>query len=80
MKPNNISSDVLFSNIGFRQGECLSPFLFFVYLIDLEETFILNGATGIEIEMLKLFLLLYADDIVLFANSAIELQNSIHIL
>ena len=30
--------------------------------------------------MLKLCILLYADDIVLFGNSATELQNSIHIL
>ena len=51
-----------------------------MYLNDLEETIILNGAKGIDIGMLKLFLLLYADDIVLFANSATELQNSIYIL
>ena len=80
VKHNNITSDVFFSNIGVRQGECLSPFPFSVYLNDLEETIILNGAKGIDIGMLKLFLLLYADDIVLFANSATELQNSIHIL
>ena len=30
--------------------------------------------------MLKLCILLYADDIVLFGNSAAELQNLIHIL
>lgn len=80
VKHNNITSDVFFSNIGVRQGECLSPFLFSMYLNDLEEAIILNGAKGIDKGMLKLFLLLYADDIVLFANSAIELQNSINIL
>ena len=80
VKHNNITNDVFFRNIGVRQGECLSPFLFSMYLNDLEETIILNGAKGIDIGMLKLFLSLYADDIVLFANSATELQNSIHIL
>ena len=80
VKHNNITSDVFFSNIGVRQGECLSLFLFSMYLNDLEETIILNGAKGIDIGMLKLFLLLYADDIALFANSATELQNSIYIL
>ena len=65
--------NVFFSNLGVRQGECLSPFLFSMYLNDLEATIILNGAKGTDIGMLKLFLLLYADDIVLFANFAIEL-------
>ena len=35
---------------------------------------------GIDIGILKLFILLYADDIILFGNSASELQNSIDIL
>ena len=50
---------------GVRQGECLSPFLFSVYVNDLEETLILPDF-GIEISMLKLFLLLYFDDIIIF--------------
>ena len=45
-----------------------SPFLFAMYLNDLEEEFINKGSEGIDIDMLKLFLLLYADDIILFAK------------
>ena len=39
-----------------------------MYLNDSEREYILKGAEGIHIGMLKLFLLLYADDIVLFSN------------
>lgn len=37
IKHNNILSDTFTCNIGVRQGECLSPFLFSLYLNDLEE-------------------------------------------
>ena len=51
-----------------------------MYLNDLEEEFINKGSEGIDIDMLKLFLLLYADDIILFAKTAEELQDSLNIL
>ena len=54
--------------LGVRQWECLSPFVFSIYLNDIETESVQNNCTGIETDMLKLFLLLYVDDIVLFAN------------
>ena len=72
---NNISSSFEYS-LGVRQGKCLSPFLFAMYLNDLEDEFYLKGSDGIDIGMLKIFLLLYADDIIIFARSAEELQNN----
>ena len=39
-----------------------------------------KGMEGLDMGTLKLFILLYADDIVLFGNSAAELQKSIQIL
>ena len=39
-----------------------------MYLNDIERKYILKGAKGIAIGMLTLFLLLYADDVILFAN------------
>ena len=50
------------------------------YVNDLEEEFILKGFQGITINTLKLLLLLYADDIVIFAESEVELQNGLNIL
>ena len=40
----------------------------------------LIGAAGVGIGMLKLFMLLYADDIIIFANSAVDMQLSLNIL
>ena len=65
MKFDNIISDEFSSFLGVRQGECLSPFLLSMYLNDLESVLIQKGAEGFDISMLKLYLLLYADDIVL---------------
>ena len=64
--------------LGVRQGECLSPFLFSMFLNDLEEEFILNGIEGVDIGLLKLFILLYADDIVIFSSSPEGLQNGLN--
>lgn len=80
VKHNNTLSDSFTCNIGVRQGECLSPFLFAMYLNDLEEELDLNGVDGINIGLKKLILLLYADDIVIFGKTPEELQKSLNIL
>ena len=76
---NNLSCEFV-SHIGVRQGECLSPFLFSMYINDLEKELIQKGAEGIDIGMLKLYLLLYADDIVIFSNTSEGLQKGLDIL
>ena len=80
VKNNNTLSESFSCNIGVRQGECLSPFLFAMYVNDLEQELDDKGVNGIDIGMVKLLLLLYADDIVLFAKTAEELQKSLDIL
>ena len=37
VKSNNTLSEAFSCNIGVRQGECLSPFLFAMYVNDLEQ-------------------------------------------
>ena len=37
----------------------------------------MSGIEGIDLNMIKVFMLLYADDIVVFANSAEELQQGL---
>ena len=80
VKNNNWVSEAFSCKIGVRQGECLSPFLFAMYVNDLEQELENNGANGIDIGTVKLLLLLYADDIVLFGKTPEELQKSLNIL
>lgn len=80
VKNKNTLSEAFTCNIGVRQGECLSPFLFAMYVNDLEQELAENGLNGIDVGMVKLLLLLYADDIVLFSKTPDELQKALNIL
>ena len=55
-------------------------FLFSMYINDLEGELMQNGIDGIDIGMLKLYLLLYADDIVIFSMSSEGLQKGLDVL
>ena len=72
---------------GVRQGENLSPFLFSLFLNDLEHFLSANDAKGLKslsekLEndvhiYLKLFILLYADDTSLLSESSLNLQHQL---
>ena len=70
---------------GVRRGENVSPFLYSIFLNDLEHYFSINYIPGIECEIneneiyvfLKVFLLLYAYDTVIFGEDASDLQTSL---
>ena len=87
VKCTNGNSSFFPCTIGVRQGENLSPFLFAIFLNDLEFFFDQRGIPGLNLEFddedltifFKMFLLLYADDTVIFAESPEELQNSLHV-
>ena len=86
---NNTVSDFFDCNNGVRKGENLFPFLFSMYLNDLEQFLNdrnVNGLTSItedfEIELdiyLKLFVLLYADDTVIMSESKEDMQNQLNV-
>ena len=76
---NNLGNEFICS-LGVRQGECLSPLLFSCFLNDIENEFLKSGMEGLNVNMFKVFLLLYADDITIFANTAEEMQNSLNLL
>jgi hypothetical protein len=77
---NGNISEFFISNIGVLQGEIISPLLFFLYVNDCEKEFLLKENTPIELQELSLFLLMYADDMVLLAESANELQRMLNAL
>jgi hypothetical protein len=77
-------SDYFTCDNGIRQGENLSPFLFSLFLNDLETFLEAKNVTGLEsissdLEnqlniYLKLFIILYADDTVTLSESESYLQ------
>ena len=87
VKSGNKISEFFSCNMGVRQGENLSPILFAIYLNDFKET-MSNNFTGLsnldscmqnELEtFMRLYVLLYADDTIILAESAEELQEALN--
>ena len=92
VRQNSKLSNYFFTNVGVRQGENLSPILFSLFLNDLVE-FIARGYDGLsddtnaahlvfdndDVEVyIKLYLLLYADDTVILAESKEQLQAALN--
>ena len=83
-----VSQNCFPCNNGVRQGDNLSPFLFAVFMNDLVSYLTncnLNGLQTISNEIktqlgiyLKLFVILYADDTVLMAESSADFQNQLN--
>ena len=88
----NLKSGSFSSNRGVRQGGNLSPVLFSLLLNDLSEfiSYAYNGLNSVsemvhillsndDIEVyFKLYILLYANDTVIFAESAEELHAALN--
>ena len=80
IKFSNGLSDSFHSECGVKQGDVLSPLLFNFYIDDLIKKFNNNITDPVQVGDLSLNILLYADDIVLIAESKNGLQNCLNIL
>ena len=89
VKDQTMLSGIFSCNMGVRQGENLSPLLFSIFLNDFESTLKkkYNGLTEIntlsqvlsteDLEFfINMYVLLYADDTLVLAESPAELQNA----
>ncbi len=76
----NIYSSFFVSSIGVRQGENLSPILFSLFINDIVDELASVKDLGILVSNIRLLLLLFADDMVLFSNSVKGLQDGLDML
>ncbi len=65
---------------GVRQGCPRSPLLFNLYIADLEECLKGNQEGGVVLQGMKVWLLAYADDMVLVAEEPKQMQNMLQCL
>ncbi len=79
VRHNNEVSKTFTSHVGVRQGCILSPFLFSFFINELATQIHENCNHGIQLhpDITQLFLLLFADDIILFSSTINGLQREI---
>jgi hypothetical protein len=79
---NNELTEFFECPVGVRQGCMMSPILFSLFINQVATYLDENGIHGIQLlpGLVEIFLLLFADDIVLLSNTARGLQNQIDML
>ena len=80
VKYDGCLSDYFSSKIGLFQGEVLSPILYSMYVNDCEMHFIRENCPFLELGLISIFLLMYADDTVLISETSEGLQSMLDAL
>ena len=65
-------------SVGFKHGEPLSPLLFILFINDIFSCINVNSLVEKDLNELCMYLMLFADDIVLFTTDPISLQAQIY--
>ena len=71
-------SDFFKCDVGLLQGEVLLPILFSLFLNDIEMYLQAGANAGITLNQLSIYLLMFADDAVIFSETIEELQESLN--
>jgi hypothetical protein len=68
--------------LGVKQGEVCSPVLFSLFINELTKDIVNRGRHGIQLspDLIELFILLFADDVILFSDTVVGLQTQLNIL
>ena len=80
VKNINTFSDFFKSDVGLMEGGVLSPFLFSLFINDMEIYLQQNPNAGLSLEQLSIYLLMFADDAVIFSDTIDGLQSSLNYL
>lgn len=82
VKVNGVFSDFFKCPVGVRQGCMISPTLFLVFINNLANHVKVNGRHGVQLlpGLLELYILLFADDVVLMSTTTFGLQHQLDIL
>ncbi|PJE78138.1 hypothetical protein CI610_02930 [invertebrate metagenome] len=75
VKLNGKLSAMFDLHVGLLQGESLSPMLYSLFVNDMESHFINSNCQSYSLQLINLFMLMYADDTVLFSEDVTDLQN-----
>ena len=68
-------SDYFDVTLGVKQGKPLSPLLLILFINDIKDCINIDNLTESDLQLLYVFMLLFADDIALFTTNPETLQN-----
>ena len=67
---------------GLKEGEICSPVLFSLFINELANEIMQRGRHGIHLipDLIEIFILLFADDVILVSDTVCGLQNQLNVL